>query len=193
LYTEAICKYGTRAGDKCTGKVVDINYAEFGIVNDFDFPYMNFMLLVQQANFNRLCSYVNDTQKATQTPFASLVVPAYSNGYLCHLQSLQRFHPYAWMSFYIDYKLARRYVCDAYIKYIQDIVHAQFSCAMQSRSKTNYNGKAYVDIYKLNTKWFSDNMWNIHIVCPGVVIGSTPGLLLYGKLLEDIMTSKNED
>ena len=189
MYSESTCKFTLRKYESGQDVIVNTNYVEFEVANEFTRqPCCNFMLLAKYRNFSDLATYVVAQLRRAGSPlFCNMVKSPDLNGYEHFIEAAQRFFPTTWISYYVDMKLAELYLGSNYSQVINKEVTNFLQMLIKSK-KHKSNGQELRPLYVLNTRYFFEHMWDVKIMCPGVLIGYTPGLVMYGDVLSNIMS-----
>lgn len=154
-------------------KVVEVD-----LVNELSLPGTHLIVSTKERNFCTICGMLNESRtKKVANEFANLFVPREANQYMHYVRSLARLFPEKWVAYYADINLARKYLGPEFIRIINEQVMEFFNRIAGRNSFP----------FALNTKTFSTVQQTVKILCPGVVIGYLPALLIYGELLQEIM------
>ena len=151
---------------------------EIQLVDELSLPGTHLIISTKEKNFCTLCGVLNEsrTQKVANE-FANLYVPREANPYMHYVKSLAQLFPEKWVTYYADVSLARKYLGVGFTSVINDRVNEFFFRVAGRRSFP----------FALNTRTFSNVQQLIEVVCPGVVVGYLPALLMYGELLQEVM------
>ncbi len=187
LYTVRKTTYTTRQAEDVRTIKTHSDFPEMRVGHHFATRSANFMILTRQKNLCDLISLANFGGHVT-TSIASLTVGEGVCGYLKYLESVQRFYPDGWVTFYIDYSLASKYLGDFTSTLTEQIWEMIKKVKHSERMK--YCGPDCATHYILDSKKFSDLHWNINILCPGVIVGYTPAIMIFGEMLQSIMSKK---
>lgn len=178
LYTTSTTTYESREVEAQTKIIPDESLKEFELCRYFVKDYLNFMLLTKHPNFSALSSYVN-SKLPIEHKHSCQIVPTLENPFHKYLECVERFYLPGWVTFYIDYRLVTKYELD--YSRILEKMRLYFNNLIQKQVQS-HQGVAYY----LNSRYTS-NMNFVYILCPGVVIGHTFGMLKYGTTISDIM------
>jgi len=188
MYTQGTCKFTLRKYENTPTKHPNIDYMEFKLANTFAQQYCNFMLLCKHRNFNDLSTYVA-AQLPQEDVFCNMSVDPGLTGYDHYIQSVQRLFPTTWLTYYIDLKLAKLYLGQNFIEIINTEINMLLKLLVKQRS-VKHKGNTTVTKYRINNTYFLKYMWDVKVICPGVLVGYTPGLLIYGNVLHEIMSEE---
>lgn len=190
LYTARTTKFVSRQHEASCPNTTDCELPEFKLAHHFASACTNFMVLTKYKSFCDLVSFVNMTTPQ-DSAVSSLVVGHGFTGFSKYLESISRFYPQGWITFYIDYFFASKYLGNDLAPLVTRQVETLFN-QVKYRETKKYAGSALLNHYILNRQKFTDVCWDVNILCPGVVVGYTPGMMMYGQALQSIMSMKGE-
>ncbi len=153
-----------------------IRVAEVQTIDELSLPGTHLVISTKEKNFCTLCGMINEER--TSGDFANIFVPREANQFLHYVRNLALLFPEKWVTYYVDITLATSYLGPHYTDIVNQVLQEFIT---RISDWPNFP-------IKLNTKIFSNVQSLIQIVCPGVVVGYLPALLIYGELLGEIMT-----
>lgn len=192
LFTTTKTSFTLRKHEEASGREVNTDYGEFDIADKVVLPRTNFAIITPHVGFCQLANHVNTVRERSynKEAFACLLALGKS-GFDAYLGALRRFYPASWITFYIDYYLAHQYLGPQFLDRVVPLVDQLFAacCAGQKR---RYGGAASSITYVLQNKHYAEESFTVFVLCPGVLVGYSHGILLHGNVLSELMTIQNK-